>query len=72
MVGFSFFGASSLPSSLEVTPKRYDLRLEVRTLGVDDSFDGSLKAELDLLNLGHLRFFVKGPFFFEYNGGGVK
>jgi len=32
-----------------VTPKRYDLRLEVRTLGVDDSFDGSLKAELDLL-----------------------
>ena len=52
MAGFFAFLGFFLSPPFEVTPKRYDLRLEVRTLGVDDSFDGSLKAELDLLNLG--------------------
>ena len=56
-----------------MTPKRYDLRLEVRTLGVDDSFDGSLKAELDLLNLGHLRFLCQEVLFFKtYKGVGLN
>ena len=54
-MGIWFWGFGFLylrVSSAEVTPKRYDLRLEFRTLGADDSFDGSLKADLDLLNLG--------------------